>query len=39
VRGERTYPNPSAEQRLEPGDDLVLVGSHAEVDTAFSLLS
>ena len=39
VRGEKTYPNPSPEQRLEPGDDLVLVGSHAEVDTAFSLLS
>lgn len=39
VRGERTYPNLSPEQRLEPGDDLVLVGSHAEVDAAWDLLS
>jgi CPA2 family monovalent cation:H+ antiporter-2 len=39
VRGETTYPNPSAEERLEPGDDLVLVGSHAEVDAAWEALS
>ncbi len=39
VRGETTYPNPSPEQTLEPGDDLVLVGSHAEVDAAWAALS
>lgn len=39
VRSEATYPNPSPEQRIEPGDDLVLVGSHAEVDKAWELLS
>lgn len=39
VRGETTYPNPSAEERLEAGDDLVLVGSHAEVDAAWEALS
>ncbi|MEM7587060.1 MAG: NAD-binding protein, partial [Acidobacteriota bacterium] len=38
VRGEDSYPNPSADRVLEAGDDLVLVGSHAEVDGAFALL-
>jgi len=38
VRGGTTFSNPSAELVLEPGDDLVLVGGHAEVDAAFMLL-
>jgi CPA2 family monovalent cation:H+ antiporter-2 len=38
VRGETTFPNPAAELVLEAGDDLVLVGSHAEVEAAFALL-
>lgn len=38
VRGERPFPNPSAELVLEAGDDLVLMGSHQEVDRAFALL-
>ncbi len=38
VRGETSFSNPSAELTLEPGDDLVLVGSHQEVDGAFTLL-
>ena len=38
VRGETSFSNPSAELVLEPGDDLVLVGGHAEVDDAFALL-
>jgi K+/H+ antiporter YhaU regulatory subunit KhtT len=38
VRGDTDCPNPSADLVLEAGDDLVLVGSHAEVDGAFALL-
>jgi CPA2 family monovalent cation:H+ antiporter-2 len=38
VRGERSQPNPPAEVVLEPGDVLVLVGSHAEVESAFDVL-
>ena len=38
VRGETSFPNPSADLVLEVGDDLVLVGNHAEVDGAFALL-
>jgi CPA2 family monovalent cation:H+ antiporter-2 len=38
VRDEEPYPNPSAEMVLEARDDLVLVGSHAEIDQAFDLL-
>jgi CPA2 family monovalent cation:H+ antiporter-2 len=39
VRGEQSQANPSADLRLETGDDLVLVGSHSEIDKAFELLS
>jgi CPA2 family monovalent cation:H+ antiporter-2 len=39
VRGERSTPNPAADTALETGDDLVLVGSHQEIDQAFDLLS
>ncbi len=39
VRGDVSYSNPSAELVLEPGDDLVLVGSHEQVDKAFMLLA
>ena len=39
VRGEATFSNPSAELVLEPADNLVLVGSHGEVDAAFALLN
>ncbi len=38
VRGETSHPNPPAGMTLEPGDDLVLVGSHEQVDKAFQLL-
>ena len=38
VRGEKSYPNPSPDLTLEPGDDLVLVGSHEEMDFAFRYL-
>ncbi len=38
VRGERSQTNPPAEVVLEPGDVLVLVGSHAEVESAFGVL-
>lgn len=39
VRGERPSPNPAPDTALEAGDDLVLVGSHAEIDRAFDLLT
>ncbi len=39
VRGETTFSNPSGDLALEPGDDLVLVGAHEQVDGAFALLS
>lgn len=38
VRGERPWPNPDPDMRLEAGDHLVLVGSHAEIEKAFDLL-
>jgi CPA2 family monovalent cation:H+ antiporter-2 len=38
VRGETPTPNPTPDTVLEAGDDLVLVGSHAEIDRAFALL-
>ncbi len=38
VRDEEPYPHPGAEMILEAGDNLVLVGSHAEIDQAFDLL-
>jgi CPA2 family monovalent cation:H+ antiporter-2 len=38
VRGEESFTNPAADLRLEAGDALVLVGSHAEVERAFDLL-
>lgn len=38
VRGERSYPNPHPDLRLEAGDNLVLMGSHAEMEQAFDLL-
>jgi CPA2 family monovalent cation:H+ antiporter-2 len=38
VRGEESRTNPPADFRFEVGDDLVLVGSHAEIDAAFALL-
>ncbi len=39
VRGESPHPNPAPDTVLETGDTLVLVGSHAEIDGAFDLLS
>lgn len=39
VRGERPQANPGPATRLEAGDDLVLVGSHAEIDRTFDLLA
>lgn len=38
VRGERSHTNPSPEMAIEPGDCLVLVGSHEEIDRAFAML-
>ena len=39
TRGETSFPNPSVDLLLQVGDDLVLVGGHAEVDVAFALLA
>ncbi len=39
VREERAHPNPPATLALAAGDSLVLVGSHAELERAFELLS
>lgn len=38
VRGENSHPNPRPDLRLEAGDHLVLVGSHAEMEQAYDLL-
>lgn len=38
VRGERPHPNPQPTTTLAEGDDLVLVGSHEDIDRAFVLL-
>lgn len=38
VRGEAPQPNPAPETVLAEGDDLVLVGSHEDIDRAFVLL-
>lgn len=39
VRGEQSFPNPSPDLTLDPGDNLVLVGSHQEIDHAFRFLA
>lgn len=39
VRGEESHPNPAPDTTINAGDDLVLVGSHAEVEAAFALLA
>jgi len=39
VRGEKPRPNPGPDTVLAAGDDLVLVGSHQEIDRAFDLLA
>lgn len=39
VRGEEGVPNPPGGMRLIAGDDLVLVGSHEEVERGFDLLA
>jgi CPA2 family monovalent cation:H+ antiporter-2 len=38
VRNDEPHPNPGGDAVLEVGDDLVLVGSHAEIDQAFVVL-
>lgn len=38
VRGEQPHPNPTPTTTLAEGDDLVLVGSHEDIDRAFVLL-
>lgn len=38
ARNGVSYPNPKADFRLEAGDDLVLMGSHQEIEQAFDLL-
>ncbi len=39
LRGAKTFPGPGADQRIEAGDTLVLVGSRESVDTAEELLT
>jgi CPA2 family monovalent cation:H+ antiporter-2 len=39
VRGEQSHTNPAGDFRLEPGDSVVLVGSHAEIRRAFDVLA
>jgi CPA2 family monovalent cation:H+ antiporter-2 len=39
VRGERAITNPTADLVLQPGDSLVLMGSHAEVRAAMDALA
>jgi CPA2 family monovalent cation:H+ antiporter-2 len=38
VRGEQSHTNPAGDFRLEAGDSVVLVGSHAEIRRAFDVL-
>lgn len=38
VKGEVPYPNPPSEMTIEPGDTLVLVGSHEQIESAFFYL-
>jgi Trk K+ transport system NAD-binding subunit len=38
VRDGKAFPNPEPDLLLGPGDDLVLVGSHAEIDRAYEIL-
>ncbi len=38
VRGEKSFPNPSPDLTIEANDTLVLVGSHAQIDLAWSVL-
>ena len=38
VRGEQSHPSPSPDLSLLPGDCLVLVGGHEEIDRAFQFL-
>lgn len=38
VRDGTSHPNPGADFRLESGDDLVLMGSHQEMERAFDAL-
>ncbi len=39
VRGEERFANPPGDMGLMTGDDLVLVGSHEEVERGFDLLA
>jgi len=38
VRDETPFVTPPADFRLEPGDELVLIGAHAEIERAFAVL-
>ena len=38
VRGQEAHTNPDPQLRIEPGDFLVLIGSHASLNAAFRLL-
>ena len=38
VRGDVSHPSPMPDMTLHPGDSLVLVGSHSEIDAAFRYL-
>ncbi len=39
VRGDQSHPNPDPGTVLQSGDDLVLVGSHTQIDSGFDLLN
>ncbi len=39
VRDNKPTTNPPADLKIEPGDVMVLLGTHAEIDKAFDLLS
>ena len=38
VRNQKSFTNPQPDLELEPGDSLVLVGNHAEIERAFDYL-
>jgi K+/H+ antiporter YhaU regulatory subunit KhtT len=39
VRNGRSFLNPGPEFGLQPGDTLVVIGAHAELDRAMGLLN
>lgn len=39
VRGEEAFTNPASDLRIQAGDFMVLIGSHASLDKAFGMLA